>query len=733
MRYVLYGLLGLICLLIAGMTFVFVAAPTGYIQDRMVQAVRQATGRNLVVAGGTSFTLYPMIGVTLRDVTLSGPPGMEDEDFASMRSLDVAIPLLPLLQRRLAVERFVLVEPVFTLKTDAAGRRSWDFSSGADQNEGAASASGEALRGTVGEGAANQDPDDQNAADAAQSGSEGAVGPLAHLSGLSLGDVRIEKGIVRIIDERAGTQQEASDIDVVLDLADIAAPLTATGSLVWRGRKLPFKATVGSPADILEGRATTLQLALDAAGMTAGFDGRIALGSATALDGRVTAELESLAETMRWTGSEPPPVGGLGPLSLEADLAVNDKTVALRKARLTLDGATAQGTVTLDTSGPRLAIETELALDRLDLNVYLGDDEQDAAAGETDSTATEAAVSKKTASSGKTSAKAAETSQTPGAGWSREPIDFSGLTAVDAEAKLTVASLRYRQIEVGKSSLVVSLRNGFLKARFPQIALYEGEGVGTIALDSRQKSPKIDANFTVKGISTLPLLTDAAGFDWVAGRGDLSIGFTGAGASQHDIIASLLGQGRFLFRDGAIVGINIPAMARNLLKGNLSGWQRDEAQKTDFSELSGTFSIDKGIATNKDLLLVGPLLRLTGAGSADLPRQRLDYLANPKVVASLEGQGGDVEANGVGVPVRITGPWSDPKLTPDLDALLADPKGALNAAKDLAGKVKGGDKLKKALEEQLANNPDAASALEQLLGGKKKKKAVAPEETGTTQ
>src|SRR3546814_7431219 len=89
----------------------------------------------------------------------------------------------------------------------------------------------------------------------------------------------------------------------------------------------------------------------------------------------------------------------------------------------------------------------------------------------------------------------------------------------------------------------------------------------------------------------------------------------------------------------------------------------DEAATTDFAELSGTFTIDKGIVTNKDLSLVAPLVRMTGEGQIPLPPRTVDYVVKPKLVGSIEGQGGASELAGVTVPIKVSGPWRDRKST----------------------------------------------------------------------
>jgi chaperonin GroEL len=67
-------------------------------------------------------------------------------------------------------------------------------------------------------------------------------------------------------------------------------------------------------------------------------------------------------------------------------------------------------------------------------------------------------------------------------------------------------------------------------------------------------------------------------------------------------------------------------MLRNLGTGIIEGWQGGEAEKTDFASLGASFKIAQGKATTEDLHLVGPLVRMKGAGTVDLPAKGLKGL-----------------------------------------------------------------------------------------------------------
>src|SRR5690606_13557484 len=123
-------------------------------------------------------------------------------------------------------------------------------------------------------------------------------------------------------------------------------------------------------------------------------------------------------------------------------------------------------------------------------------------------------------------------------------------------------------------------------------------------------------------------------------------------------------------------------------------------QKTDFAELSGTFTVRNGILHNDDLKLLNPFVRLSGAGDVDLPQQTVNYRLEPQLVATTEGQGGS-DASGIGVPILVTGPWDNLSYAPDLAGALKnvgteDVKKIIDDAKGAGGNIK--DTLKDSLK-----------------------------------
>jgi AsmA protein len=201
--------------------------------------------------------------------------------------------------------------------------------------------------------------------------------------------------------------------------------------------------------------------------------------------------------------------------------------------------------------------------------------------------------------------------------------------------------------------------------------LYEGSGSGRIVVDGSGAKPSVAADFDLADFKAGPFLNDLAKFDRLLGTTESKLAVTSTGASQRELVSNLNGNGAVVFRDGAIKGVNIAAMVRNISTASLEQ-SFDESQATDFAELSGTFTIDKGVVSNDDLSLVAPLVRMTGQGKVPLPPRTIDYVVKPKLVATVEGQGGASDLAGIAVPINVSGPWHDISYKPDLAGVLKE-------------------------------------------------------------
>ena len=88
-------------------------------------------------------------------------------------------------------------------------------------------------------------------------------------------------------------------------------------------------------------------------------------------------------------------------------------------------------------------------------------------------------------------------------------------------------------------------------------------------------------------------MVDAMDFDRVEGTANAKLAVTTQGGSQRQLVSALNGSGQVQFLNGAIRGINLAAMLRNVASAFLDP-NAQKTQKTDFAELGGTYVIQTG-------------------------------------------------------------------------------------------------------------------------------------------
>lgn len=676
-RGLLYVFAGLVVLVGGAVGYLMINPPSELIRRAITEQVKAKTGRDLVVAGPASFTLYPGLGVSLSEVSLAGPEGTE-QTLVTMESLDVSVQAVPLFSSEITVDRLVLRKPVFDLRIDKAGKKNWDLTQLAAPIRYAQAGV------SVGIG-----------------GGRALPSRLSDVKKLQLGDVGIEDGVIRFSDDRSGTAQQVDAVNVRVALPALDQPITAKGSVGWRGEQTAFEATLTDAKTVLEEKPAALKVKTTNRYVAASFEGNVRFAEGADLDGHVAARSDSARALAQWLGNTLPPVTGFGPLSVAGRLKTAGNVTNLSNANFGLDGATATGAVTVTTGGVRPYVTANLDLAELNLNKYLtrAAVSEDAPGAPASSQERSAAPAAAPAPNGPGEADQIEQllnepktkvyGATHRAGWSSEPFNLALLAIADADAKLQIGRLLFQDMKIGKSASTVALKNRQLAVTFDDIRLYEGRGKGVVTVDGTGAAAGIGANLALDNIAALPFLKDAAKMGWLAGRSTLNLQLAATGTNQLQLVESLNGKASVAFNNGAIVGFNLPGAIRGLSQGNFGGFKTAPTEKTDFSQLSATFNISKGVAQNQDLQLVSPLLRVTGAGAVDLPPRTVDYTVKPKLVASLEGQESSSAVSGIEVPVRISGSWERPKFEPDLKGVLSDPSKTIEAVKEIGKQFKG--------------------------------------------
>jgi AsmA protein len=267
--------------------------------------------------------------------------------------------------------------------------------------------------------------------------------------------------------------------------------------------------------------------------------------------------------------------------------------------------------------------------------------------------------------------------------WSDNPINLEGLNFIDAEMQITAADLRVDRFRFAPVSLGTILTNGVLTAGLVRTGAYGGQIQGTLVVDVSQAEPSHALRIDLTGVRALPLLSDIASFDGVDGNMMAKIDARGRGTNLRAIMSTLYGAVDLSMQDGELRSVNIAKMIRFVAAGTLSGWQENKAEKTDLTQLSAFLRLEGGKASTDNLRVLGPLVRVTGTGTADLAAKTLQFRVEPKLVLSLEGQGGAADPIGIGVPVVVQGSWGAPRIYPEVAGILENPEAAYARLREL--------------------------------------------------
>ncbi len=680
MKKVLIGLGAVIVVLVIAALVVPMLIPVDTYKGRILAAIHDATGREARIDGDFGFSLLPNVQFTAGKVSLANAPGAAPDKMVTLDKMKVRVAVMPLLSGKVQIDSFVLEQPVIALAVDKNGVPNWRFTT----KEKAAAKPAAPAGGTAG----------------GTTGKAGGGAPSA-LQGLTLGDVRIVDGKVSYADARTGKSYVLNDVNVKVSLPSLSSPMQLDGSMVWNKEKIVLSLHADDPNALLNGKASPVNSTVASNPLKLAFKGQVSNAQAVKAHGTVNLDVPSVRKLAAWTGSPlNAPGSGFGPLKVSGTVDMDGAKLAFTGAKMSLDAINATGAMHYDGGRAKPYVNAKLAVETLDLNPYLPPEGASSPAGGGGGTGAAAPAGKP--------APAAE------AGWSDEPIDMAALKQADADFDFTMGGMVVRKIKIGKSHMAAALKGGRLALDLTEMALYGGKGTAKVTADGAGRAPQVGLAFDIDGVQANPLLADAIGLDRLEGTTQASLDVKGAGASQRAIVSSLDGHGKMEFRNGAIRGINLAAMVRNVKSAFLNP-EAEKTQKTDFSELGGTYVIKNGILTNNDLEMKSPLLRIAGKGTVNLPKRTVNYRIEPKLVASTTGQGGQSGIAGLMVPVMVTGPWNHLSYQPDLAAAVSGAaKG--KALEELQKLVPGNKSGTSGTSGGKSPVPDVGGALKGLFG-----------------
>lgn len=482
-------------------------------------------------------------------------------------------------------------------------------------------------------------------------------------------EMRIENGTVILRNHDSKTVETLSNVDFSLAWPSISKSFGATGHFMWRNEPVNASATLADFPAALLGNRTGVKLRVAGAPMKAAFEGSISVKPTLKIEGTLAADAASLRAALVWAGQNPLPGGGFGRFAIKAQTNVVGGTIGLSNVNVELDGNSAEGVLTFATDG-RQTLQGTLAADTLDLSPYVS------------------------------TVRLLTSNQRA---WSSTRITPDGLAGIDFDLRLSAAKVILSNARLGRTAIGANLRAGHLAVTVGEAQAYGGIIKGSLALSNFEAGIDLKSQMQFIDVELESCLGQLFGLHRLAGKGNISFNVEGTGESVLGVTRTLNGTATLIGQNGALTGLNVEQLLRRLERRPLSGGGEFRTGSTPYDKISVALKIAKGTVSVEDVNIDGSAVRLALAGTASIPERELDLKGIATLISTARPGAPAFE-----LPFIVQGPWDDPLMLPDPEALIRRSGAAaplLNAVRERSAR----DAVRSAIERLTGNSAAPAA------------------------
>jgi AsmA family protein len=623
------GLVGLLILIVIGVLYVIVATyDFNKLKPRIIQAVRDATGRELTLAGDfkVHFGLSPSASV--EGVGFQNAPWGSRPEMGQIRGLEIQVHLLPLIRGEVDFKRLILREPDILIETDPSGKSNLEFK-----------------------------PAEKPKAEEKKQESSGGLPPLV------FEEVRIEKGILTYRDGKNGKTFSLKIDQLTASLPGGENPIGLKVLGSFNGRTFDVEGTTGPLKRLFfPEKPWPLNLTVKLEGATVGLEGTLGQPlKGKGINLTVRAEGSSLRKAAEFADVSAIPE--MGAFKISAQLSDPAEKIAVSNLKAQVGETDVSGSAELTLSGPRPRVTADLASSKLDLRPLFPKKEKKAA--EPKPPPQQAAVRKERV-------------------FPAEPLPLEGLKTLDGDIELRVEQILGLAVSISRFSIRVDLENGNLSAQPFQCVLGGGKVNGGLTLRTREKEPSFLCRLKLDQLEVASLLKDLGTKEMLEGKIDAEIDLNGKGKSIAEWMAGLNGRALLTMGKGRLQDKYLDTLGADLARSILrliNPFKKNE----DFTPLNclvSGFGVKDGLAVCSALVLDTPQMGLGGAGDIDLKTEKLNLSIHP---SPKKGEGGGSVGNVSLSLGELTKPFK-------LGGTLAHPSLAIDTTQALTtvGKAVGG-------------------------------------------
>jgi AsmA protein len=481
----------------------------------------------------------------------------------------------------------------------------------------------------------------------------------------SFSEIGINNGTIVVRDPEKHFAEKLDSVNFEVAWPSISRSFGAAGRLVWHDEPVEASLTLTDFLAALSGARSGLKVRMTSAPLKVAFDGAAVAQPTLRVEGTLGVDAPSLREAMRWTGKTKVPFGGFGRFALRAKSTIGGGMISLDDVNVELDGNSAEGVLTLAT-GNRQMVQGTLAADALDLSPYVSG-------------------MRLVANSDR--------------GWDEMPITLDGLSGLNLDLRLSAASIKIANAQLGRTAVAVNMRDGKLDLTIGKSQAFSGTVKGSVGLAIANEGVATTAHVQFVDVNLEDCLSQVFGIQKLAGRGDLNVDVGGAGSSVLALTNTLNGTATLEAHAGALVGLNVEQLLRRLERRPLSGSGDFRSGRTPYDQLSVNLSLDHGVVSVDTMHIEGPAVRVAVEGQASVPMRDLDLKGTATLISNAT-------TNEFELPFVVQGRWDDPIMLPDPQSLIRHS----GAAQPLLDSVKGrnaGDAVRKVIDQLLATPPAA--------------------------
>lgn len=241
------------------------------------------------------------------------------------------------------------------------------------------------------------------------------------------------------------------------------------------------------------------------------------------------------------------------------------------------------------------------------------------------------------------------------------PVEL--LRSLNGHVGLVFENITVKNLKIDKIELDSTQANGLIKVSPLHASLYKGNVSSTMNVDVRGRVPSIDIVPSIEGVQIQPLLVDFMDMDKIAGATYLTGELSAKGNRIDSLMSSLQGDLLIDIKNGALVGTNL---TKTVCEG-IATIRKDKIDEqkfgpdTPFETMRFPARIMNGQVSTPGLKISSAGVQVTGNGIVSLPNSSLDYQANVAIAGSTLDQACQVneKVTQLAFPIVCKGQFSD--------------------------------------------------------------------------